>query len=680
MGLFNYQQPIAKNMQMIDTFGGLNKRFRIAENEFSDIFNMTADDYPVLSTRKPSQYLRYSEKNMGVLPSTLPSDTSSIVFVEDVPAVLTINGDFFFKNEKIKIENCSNNKLIRIGNILYAFPSGVLIKLPKNNDDNVVVERTEVQLNFGYMYEDRAHIYMEFAPANIESVGNCTYFDENKEYEIGEYCWKESEKGYVLERFCGEEKGWEGMIGSLIRIETLVNYSEDERKERYPARKLSVGDVIFIEDTIKMNGAYLVEYIEDNAIYVQGHVDVIKKEEKGRIERRMPELDYVVEHSGRLWGCRSGYSSSADNQYVNEIYATALNSLTNWYRFQGTSQDSYAMSLTSNGKFTGAAVVGGYITFFKENCIHRIYGTLPENFQIYTTDCCGIQENCEDSIVLINGMAYYKSPTGIMVMSEGLPVKISDKLGIDNFVSAFAGTDGKKYYISMTDINNERFIYVYDPESGIWHKEDCASSIDFFVNYRNSLYAFSKEHIFSKELILKIKAKIREFEEIIKENNNNIIIGIANASIKFLSALIVAGKIETGELLCLSDNSKAVMPEYYNDSEYEFTVDGYLEKERDISWFFETADIGYSFYNKKHISKVIAKMKLDKNSHVDVEIEYNNDGLWHSLGSIIGDSDLKSESFVFIPARCENFKLKFHGTGNMHLISFACIYEEGSDV
>jgi len=85
-----------------------------------------------------------------------------------------------------------------------------------------------------------------------------------------------------------------------------------------------------------------------------------------KVERRVPELDFVTEQGNRVWGC---------SRKENTIYACALGDPTNWYSYQGIAADSYAVSVGSDGAFTGAASCLGYLLFFKENCIHKLYGT-----------------------------------------------------------------------------------------------------------------------------------------------------------------------------------------------------------------------------------------------------------------------------------------------------------------
>ena len=52
-----------------------------------------------------------------------------------------------------------------------------------------------------------------------------------------------------------------------------------------------------------------------------------------RMERRVPDLDYITECDNRVWGCSSR---------ENVIYACKLGDFRNWNSFAGLSTDSYA--------------------------------------------------------------------------------------------------------------------------------------------------------------------------------------------------------------------------------------------------------------------------------------------------------------------------------------------------
>ena len=180
------------------------------------------------------------------------------------------------------------------------------------------------------------------------------------------------------------------------------------------------------------------------------------------ITRLSPDLDFVMEYNNRLWGC-SG----------STIYASKLGDPTNWNYFNGLSMDSYAVDVGSDGDFTGCAATPSHLVFFKDNVLHKLYGSKPSNYQSMDVKADGVQKGCENSLCLINGILYYKSRNGIMAYDSGVPECISADLGEEMFREAAAGTDGVKYYVSMQKTADETWhLFVFDPRNGMWHRED----------------------------------------------------------------------------------------------------------------------------------------------------------------------------------------------------------------
>lgn len=188
-----------------------------------------------------------------------------------------------------------------------------------------------------------------------------------------------------------------------------------------------------------------------------------------RFERKCPDLDFVVESNNRLWGV-----SNADNT----IYACKLGDPTNWAYFQNTSLDSYSAPQGTDGEWTGCAAYSSHLLFFKEDYIHRLYGSRPSEFQTDTMECHGLEKGSEKSIAIINDVVMYKARVGIMAYSGGTPVLISDSFGTGKYKDAVAGTDRFKYYVSLINDGTPEF-YVYDMSRYLWHKEDNARARAF---------------------------------------------------------------------------------------------------------------------------------------------------------------------------------------------------------
>ena len=191
-----------------------------------------------------------------------------------------------------------------------------------------------------------------------------------------------------------------------------------------------------------------------------------------KAERRVPDLDFVTEQGNRVWGC---------SREENSIYACALGDPTNWYSYRGIASDSYAVSVGSDGAFTGAASCLGYLLFFKENCIHKLYGSKPSDYQMSSVRCRGVAANAAKSLCVIAETLYYLSPDGVMAWSGSLPAKVSGALDTGKLTAVDRAVGGQldaRYYLYLhrkTDTGSGRLL-VYDTERGLWQEESAAGT------------------------------------------------------------------------------------------------------------------------------------------------------------------------------------------------------------
>jgi hypothetical protein len=149
------------------------------------------------------------------------------------------------------------------------------------------------------------------------------------------------------------------------------------------------------------------------------------------------------------------------------------------------------VSVGTDGPFTGAVTHLGYPIFFKEGCIHKIYGNYPANYQIQTTACRGVEKYCSKSLAIVNEVLYYKARSGICAYDGSLPVEVSSAFGDIIYSDAVAGALGNKYYVSMREVNSDPIpqyhLFVYDTKRGMWHREDDTQAAEF-CNCRGDLY------------------------------------------------------------------------------------------------------------------------------------------------------------------------------------------------
>lgn len=238
-----------------------------------------------------------------------------------------------------------------------------------------------------------------------------------------------------------------------------------------------------------------ISEVGTNYIDVDAAVSEIEGKTSGAsaitVTREVPDMDYFTECNNRVWGCSSA---------KHEIYACKLGDPKNWNSFAGIASDSYAVTVGTDGSFTGAASYLDYVLFFKENCVHKVYGTKPANFQTTETELLGVREGSSKSIAKVGDALLYQSSTGIMAYTGGSTSSlISSAFGEDTYKNGVAGGFEGKYYIStQKDGGTDYTLFVYDVSKNIWHRDyDAVQVVDFaqteagfFGLYGNKLVFF----------------------------------------------------------------------------------------------------------------------------------------------------------------------------------------------
>lgn len=102
-------------------------------------------------------------------------------------------------------------------------------------------------------------------------------------------------------------------------------------------------------------------------------------------------------------------------------------------------------------------------------------------------------------------------------------------------------------------------------------------------------------------------------------------------------------------------------------------------EEGNVAWSCETGLIGYSTVEQKYVSRFNIRMSLARDAYMDVLVQYDSDGVWHNQGRIQG---VGTRTFMLPvrPRRCDHFRIRLEGSGDVRIYSFAKIFEAGSDV
>ena len=504
---------------MVDAFRGYNHNLRISNGEFFDMENMTSDYYPVLAPRgKRGVYAK-------------PASPQGIIAKD---AICYVDGSEFVMGEyridmglSTAAEDCPK-QLISMGAYVIIMPDKMYINTMDTTDFGRIEASftTQADVTFelcaitGDTYSDA--VVSATAPANPQNMD--LWIDTSSE-------------PHTLKRYSESSDTWVNIATTYVKISSP---GLGKAFKQYDGVTISG---ITAEEVTGLNGTMALWGCGEDYIVVVGVLDAVVTQtvEEGKItiERRMPNMDFIVESGNRLWGCR--YGTALNGDVVNEIYASKLGDFKNWNCFMSLSTDSYAASCGTDGQFTGAITHLGYPLFFKENCVHKVFGNYPANFQIQDTACRGVQKGCHNSLAIVNETLFYKARSGICAFDGSLPTEASYVLGNEAYSDAVGGAHGNKYYVSMKNSDGLWNLFVYDIAKGMWHREDNLHA-SAFCSCKGEMYCIDAD----RRDIVTLRGSCDEYEEEVNWMVETGELGISSPDMKYISRLTIRMSLEVG--------------------------------------------------------------------------------------------------------------------------------------
>jgi hypothetical protein len=540
--LYPKLKEIPTSRELIDIFKGYNHNLRIGEGEFFDMKNLTSDDYPILSPRQKRGIYAVPTAPQGMVAK------DSLCYVDD--------GVFIMNEYRVPMGlNDKPKTLISMGAYVIIMPDKKYINTEKLKDNSLN------QSDYGPIEASfTSSGTVTFELCKVDGVGydnvvtQATEPNDPKNMDL----WIDtSETPHQLKQYSTTNSMWSAIATTYIKISaTGIGGSFNEQDG------VTI-EGVESEELSDLNASMVIWAKGDNYIVVKGILDEVTTQEKPiTVARRMPEMDFVIESGNRLWGCR--YGPNRDGNIVNEIYCSKLGDFKNWECYPGISTDSWYTPLGTDGQFTGAITHLGHPIFFKENCMHKVYGSYPAQFSVQDTACRGVQKGCEKSLAIVNEILYYKARSGVCSYDGSLPTEASYALGDVNYHNAVAGSLGNKYYISMSDAEGKYSLFVYDTLKGMWHREDDTQATDF-CNCRGDLYYID----YADKQIKTVKGTGIPETLPIKWEAVTGIIGTDSPDKKYISRMDVRMSLKVGA-------KASFYAEYDSSGEWEhlFTMDG----------------------------------------------------------------------------------------------------------
>lgn len=575
-----YLQQRGRNRSITTDFRGLNLSQGIGDGEWAWMQNMDTREYPAVARRQKRVHVATLNKPNGLCA------TDRLCFVDGVK--FYYNGFYYGDVED------SEKTLVPMGAKIAIFPDKKLfdtttLSFTDMEQKNVSSGTVSVTLAKGDGTPYGEYTEGGTAPENpengqlwLDTSGDAPVM---KTWSEAQGLWVAEATTYVLVSATGLGQGLKALDGVTVS-------------------GLEEGG---------LNGDWILTDAGPDYILFTGILQkTLTQAGEVRVERTCPEMDFVVEKDNRLWGC-----SSADH----EIYCCKLGDPTNWRAYQGVATDSYAVTVGTPGPFTGAAVSGSAVIFFKENCLHRVYGTQPSNFTVYVDNLRGVQQGCHKSAVRVNEYLYYKSVFDVCVYADSEVAGISAALGTESYKNAVAGVCGSRLYLSMEDQEGAWQLLVYDTAAGVWTREDGTHALGF-------------------------------------------------ASCLTETFMLRAD----GELY-------ALLPGEYNKDFFmvgsDYTVYAQEETDEEVSWELRTGEILRELPDHKYIGKIQLYLELDPGARAEVALRRDG-GAWEKVQELSG-GDQRRCTLPIYPRRCDRMEIRLTGVGHVRLVNWSKYVGYGSE-
>ena len=468
-------------------FRGLNYGEGTQDGEFAETLNLSTDQYPCITQRAVRQRIKAGK--------------SQTVTLHAKGKLLVIEGTkVYYDDKEVGTVTEGRKQTATIGDYIVIFPDKKYYKVPKDDAKgefgNMEAEFEDTWLvfssstiSFGTEYKAKGLV---FTNNEITTPNNDFHFKVGDVVSIeGALITENNKKNLVIKAATTKKLTFEDNTFSSNKETSYEVTITRKVKEGFPFRS---GDAVTIEGCSnggnnKKTEIVIKEATADKLTFNDNSFTEATETGKIIFKRSVPDLDFICESNYRLWGTHG-----------NTIYSSKFSDPFNFKVFEGLSSDSYYIDVGSDGDFTGCIPYSSHICFFKENTLHKLYGTKPSNFQITTVNVYGVQSGSERSMYVINEQLLYKGVGGVYAYTGGIPELISEKFGNNRYSDAVACSDGEKYYISMKqgEVWN---LFTYDIKKNIWLREDNTQAQDmgfhegkvYFVGKQGGIYYIDKD-------------------------------------------------------------------------------------------------------------------------------------------------------------------------------------------
>lgn len=477
-------------------FGGIDNNPGAVDGSIQSMMNMTADYYPLLSTRDVSWQREEIERPGYLLRNVFAFDiydgkTAFIELTDDD------NVGLFYNNDLVAVlpMGPGERQMVRMGNLICIWPDMYAydmraaeaknyqnrpigsVPTPERYEGNIVrALDDEFDVRFYIFTEDDWHIFLP------DFSMDARIFPDDATFTDGTYAGQPAERNTI--KFSKEAAGewtqnWRFKPGDALEIMGAENKANNK---------------IAILREIDEDETYMYLRFDEGTFVNDASEDEID------IKRKVPELDFVCQHKNRIWGCRG-----------KEIFCSHLGDPLNWYEYESLADGAWAVEIGS-GELTGC-VSYNYPLFFTENEIYTVLGNSPMEYTLSVTpNTYGLAKGSHKSFAIVKEYLFYHSPYGFCYYYGSMPQLCSAALGKEYYKEAVGGGKAAKYYVSCKSESGLTHNFVFDASKNIWTEEQnaWAEKISGYA-WDGDLYAIMGDGIYSMGIPRHKPSDVSEF-------------------------------------------------------------------------------------------------------------------------------------------------------------------------
>ena len=479
------------NLYSISSFGGYNPGYSRKVNELKDCMNTSSENYPALCSLKKPASVRSVWGN--ALTAGYFDELYTLEYLGEESGTIklcteNLQTEILSYTERSQLEH--ERKLI--------FMKDEILIIP----DNMIYYTNTAKVKAGCAIESISHSAAEekykkesLTDGNLPMTYNTWYsaYITGNSIVSMSASYRISSTSYMFYDFSISDAFEIGDIVTVKMNVKPINATQDAAYRAY-TKKMAEGITLQIKDMVKTThntpSGMVTEYTElhfdDNSIDMGGYKDVYVYSMS--VEKGIPNFVDVCTQENRMWGVTK-----------DEIHASKLGDSSEWNDFSVDSYgtlpaSSFTTEVESDGEFTAITSFNGNIIAFKEDCIHKVYGSEPAEFSVSRIDCPGVYKGARDSICTINGILYYIGRNGAYAISGSLPRLISNNIIAPGFTKARANGDNRFYYIECEYPEGKK-TYIYDTEFKLWHMSKNTYDTVCFVKVPDGMYVVSQKEI-----------------------------------------------------------------------------------------------------------------------------------------------------------------------------------------